>query len=106
MPLKIYTDESVPVAVAAGLKRRGVDAYSARDKDNLSLTDEQQLTYTSVEKMVLFSHDDDFLRLTREWQAVGKTHWGIVYVHQHKLSTGDCIRKLKQFADLLSHKIF
>ena len=31
--LRTYTNESVPVAVARGLKRRGVDAWSALDVD-------------------------------------------------------------------------
>ncbi len=39
MRIKIYADESVPVAVVAGLQRRGVEAISAREADNLGLTD-------------------------------------------------------------------
>ncbi len=42
MALRIYTDESVPVAVAMGLKQRGVDAWSARDANNLGLSDQDQ----------------------------------------------------------------
>ena len=48
--IKIYTNESVDVAIAEGLRRRGVDAFSARDSDNLGLTDEEQLIYTGKEK--------------------------------------------------------
>lgn len=40
MPLKLYTNESVPVAIVAGLKRRDIDAFSARDSGNLGLPDE------------------------------------------------------------------
>ena len=29
--IRIYTDESVNIAVVEGLKRRGIDAFSARD---------------------------------------------------------------------------
>lgn len=43
MPVEIYTDESVPVAVATGLNRRGIKATSARDAGNLELSDEEQL---------------------------------------------------------------
>jgi len=35
--LRIYTNESVDVAIADGLKRRGVDAFSARDAGNLGV---------------------------------------------------------------------
>ncbi len=41
--LKIYADESVNVAVVEGLKRRGVDAFSARDLGKLGLTDNEQV---------------------------------------------------------------
>jgi hypothetical protein len=41
--IRIYTDESVDVAIAQGLQRRGVEAFSARDRDKLGLTDEEQL---------------------------------------------------------------
>jgi hypothetical protein len=37
MILRIYTNESVPTHVAAGLNRRGVVAFSARDSGNLGL---------------------------------------------------------------------
>ena len=31
--LKIYTDENVDVRIAEGLKRRGIKAFSAHEKD-------------------------------------------------------------------------
>jgi len=31
--IRFYTDESVDVAIAQGLQRRGVEAFSARDRD-------------------------------------------------------------------------
>jgi hypothetical protein len=47
--IKIYTDESVEVAIAQGLQRRGVEAFSARDRDKLGLTDEAQLIFAREE---------------------------------------------------------
>ena len=43
--IKIYTDESVPNAVAKGLRRRGIEAWSCSEIGNLGLSDEQQLDY-------------------------------------------------------------
>jgi hypothetical protein len=37
--IRIYTDESVDVAIAEGPKRRGLAASSSRDTGNLGLTD-------------------------------------------------------------------
>ena len=59
--IRIYTNESVNVVIAEGLKRRGVDALSARDARNLGLTDEEQLIYASEERATIFTHDTDFL---------------------------------------------
>ncbi len=98
MAPRIYTDESVPVAVAMGLKRRGVDAWSARDANNLGLSDEEHLEYAKREKAVIFTHDDDFLRLAHEWIRRGREHWGIIYVHEQKLGIGECVRRLLNYA--------
>jgi hypothetical protein len=51
------------MAIVEGLKRRGVNVFSAKD---------------------------DFLRI-----ALNNPHLGIIYVHQQKLTIGECIKKLK-----------
>ena len=100
--IRIYTDESVDVAIAHGLQRRGVDAFSARDRDKLGLTDEEQLFFANQEKATIFTHDDDFLRIAAKWNDEGKTHCGVIYCHQTKYGIGDCIRNLKILATVLS----
>ncbi len=99
--LRIYTDESVHVAIAAGLKRRKLDAWSARDAGNLGLSDEEQLEYASQEHAIIFTHDPDFLALAQEWLGRGKEHWGIIYVQEQKLGIGECIRRLLDYALML-----
>jgi predicted nuclease of predicted toxin-antitoxin system len=70
--ISIYTNESVSVAIADGLKRRGVEAFSARDAGNLGLTDEEQLIYAGKEKVSIFTHDTDFCRLRPDgWKREG-----------------------------------
>lgn len=102
--MRLYTNESVPVAVAEGLKRRGVEALSARDVGNLGLTDEQQLAYAQALNMVLFTHDDDFLRIAHERLVSGQPHGGIIYVHQQKLGLGEIIRRLKVITELMNEE--
>ena len=104
--MRLYTNESVPVAVAEGLKRRGVEALSARDVGNLGLTDEQQLAYAQALNMVLFTHDDDFLKIAHERLEGGQPHGGIIYVHQQKLGLGEMIRRLKVLTELLTEDDF
>ncbi len=95
--IKFYLDESVNVAIAAGLKRRGVLTTTARDSDTLGLTDVEQLEYATKNSLVIVTHDDDFLSL-----AINKRHSGIVYVHQQKYSVGDLIRYLKLLWDVVN----
>jgi predicted nuclease of predicted toxin-antitoxin system len=97
--LRIYIDESVDVAVAEGLKRRGIAAFSARELGKLGMTDEEQLETATLNKAVIFTHDADFLRM-----AATKNHLGIIYVHQQKLSTGECIKRLKVIAEIRRQK--
>ncbi len=53
--IKIYTDESVSVAIAEGLKRRGLDVLSARNAGNLGLTDHEQMLFAEEEKATIFT---------------------------------------------------
>jgi predicted nuclease of predicted toxin-antitoxin system len=76
--IKFYTDEHVPSAVTKGLRRRGVDVLTARERNLLTASDETQLTVTTREGRVIFTQDADFLRL----HAQGNSHAGIVYAHQ------------------------
>ncbi len=97
--IKIYADENVNVAIVEGLKRRGVDAWSAFDKGKLGRSDEEQLRYAFEKRATIFTHDDDFLTMAAESEI---EHFGIIYVHQQHLSIGECIRKLKAIVETLS----
>jgi hypothetical protein len=100
--MRLYTNESVPIAVAEGLKRRGVDAFTARDVGNLGLSDEEQLAFARLQNAVIFTHDDDFLKIAHDWRAAGHDHSGIIYVHQQRFGVGESIRRLKLLDGLLT----
>lgn len=100
--IRIYADESVNVAIAEGLKRRGVAAYSAINVGNLGLTDEEQLIFANEKRATIFTHDTDFLRIAARWFDEGRTHHGIIYCHQKDYAIGECIRKLKLLATILT----
>ena len=100
--IRIYTDESVSVAIAEGLKRRGIDAFSARDAGKLGVNDEEQLIYASREKATIFTHDTDFVQIAVKWMDEERTHQGITDCHQRSYSIGECIRKLRMLSSVLS----
>ncbi len=78
--IKFYLDEHVSKAIAKGLERRGVDVITVVEAELLGATDEEHLERAKSENRIIFSQDDDFLRL----HAAGNEHAGIVYAHQGK----------------------
>lgn len=88
-PVRYYTDEHVARAVVRGLRERGVDIVTTPEAGLLGASDEKPLEYASSEGRVLFTQDEDFLKL----HAAGVDHAGIVYTHQGA-SIGDIIRGL------------
>ena len=94
--IRFYTDEHVSRAVIRGLRQRGADILTAPEAALLGATDEQHLERARTEGRVLFTQDDDFLRL----HAAGVEHAGIAYTPQGAL-TGDIIRGLMLICQVL-----
>jgi len=101
MALRIYLDENANTAIAEGLRQRGIDAWSARDVGNRGLADEEQLQYATRKRAVTFTHDDDFLSLADEWEETGREHGGILFVHARRLSIGESIYRVAEYAQAL-----
>ena len=95
--IRFYLDEHVHPAVAAGLRRRGVDVLTTQEAGMLSASDKEHLLLAVREGRILFTQDDDFLRL----QTQGAKHAGIVYVRQ-RTSVGYIVRGLMLIYEVLS----
>lgn len=76
--IKFYTDEHVVRAVVRGLRQRGVDVLTVVEAGMLGASDEDHLERARNEERVIFTQDDDFLRM----HAAGTSHAGIVYAPQ------------------------
>lgn len=87
--IRFYTDEHVPMAVVAGLRRREVDVLTTPEAGLLGASDEEHLAPAASQSRVIFTQDDDFIRL----HGRGIKHAGIVYAHQ-QTPVGDIIRGL------------
>ena len=85
MQPKFYTDENVHVAIAKGLKKRGIDVITARDAKMLNKDDDAQLLFAKNQKRLLVTHDPDFLKLVNN-----TTHTGLIFLTQ-QLSIGEAI---------------
>jgi hypothetical protein len=88
--IRIHLDENCSHAIAAGLRRRGIDVTTTPEVGLLGAIDENQLAYCLAEGRVIFSYDDDLLRLA----ASGVEHAGVAYCQQRKRSIGDIVRGL------------
>ena len=91
--IKFHLDENVDGAVALGLRRRGVDVSTTTGAGLGGATDEDQLDYCFAAGRVIFTMDQDFLRL----HPSRPDHKGIVFAHQQ----GTTIRGLLLIWELL-----
>ncbi|MEX1019224.1 MAG: DUF5615 family PIN-like protein [Litorilinea sp.] len=87
--VKFYLDEHVHPAVAAGLRRRGVDVLTTQEAGMRSASDIEHLAFATREGRVFVTQDDDFLRL----HAGGEPHVGIAYCPQ-RTDVGHVVRGL------------
>lgn len=94
---KFYLDEHVNPAIAAGLRRRGIDVLTTQEAGMLSASDEQLLELATREGRIIFTQDEDFLRLHK----VVAHHSGIAYARQHT-PIGSIIRSLILIYSILS----
>ncbi len=94
--IKFYMDEHVSRAVVRGLRQRGLDVLTVMEADMRSASDKSHMERAYVEHRIIFTQDDDFLRM----HAMGIKHAGIVYASQ-QISTGEIIRGLMVIHQIL-----
>ena len=83
--LRIYTDENVDVRIVEGLRRREVDAFSARQRGALGINDEQHFEKARDLKAVIFTHDPHFIEIAEKLVKSGKGHYGLIFAEMHRL---------------------
>jgi len=72
-----------------GLRQRGINVVTVAESGTLGASDEEHLRRSREDGRVIFTQDDDFLKL----HAGGEDHTGIVYASQ-QTSIGDIVRGL------------
>jgi predicted nuclease of predicted toxin-antitoxin system len=77
--IRYHTDEHVSKAVASALRRRGVNVQRTPEIGMLSASDEEHMIRARDEGRVIFTQDDDYLRL-----ATTMEHAGVVYASPDK----------------------
>jgi hypothetical protein len=91
----LVMDVHVPKAITDGLRRTGIDVFTAQELGASTATDERLLELATELSCLLFSQDDDLLKIAAQWQAVGKDFPGVIYGHQLECSIGQTIEDLE-----------
>jgi len=94
----LYLDVHVPAAIAAALRRRGVDVLTTQEDGATELEDDDLLVRASSLGRVVFTQDIRFKALAEDWQRMARPFAGLVFGHQLHGSIGQYIRDLELIA--------
>ncbi len=88
--IRFHLDENCTKAIAAGLRRHGIEVTTTPEAGLIGEIDEEQTAYARSEVRVIFTQDRDFLRIN----AAGIPHAGIAYCEKGTRSIGEIITAL------------
>ena len=94
----LYLDVHVPAAIAAELRRRGVDVLTAQEDGATELEDDDLLIRAGSLGRLLFTQDIRFKALAEDWQRIARPFAGLTFGHQLHGSIGQYIRDLELIA--------
>jgi hypothetical protein len=83
-----YFDHQVKLAIAKGLRRRGVEAITAFEDGRNQQADESLLERCCELDRVLLTHDTDFLSIVHQWQDAGRDFPGVLFAEQMYVEIG------------------
>jgi predicted nuclease of predicted toxin-antitoxin system len=89
--IRFHLDEHVDPAIAEGLRRHGIDVTTTPDAGLVHATDEDHITFGMAQRRVIFTQDQDFLRI----HAAGIPHVGIAFCRQQTRTIGQIIDSLR-----------
>jgi hypothetical protein len=92
MPLaiKFHLDGHISPAIAAGLRRRGIDVTTTLEVGLQGADDTDHIAFALPAGRVIVTHDDGYLDL----HSQGIRHAGIAYCHQHARTIGQILSAL------------
>jgi uncharacterized protein with PIN domain len=88
--IRYHLDENCAKGLARGLRLHRIDVTTTKVVGLTTSPDERQLEFASKEGRILYTHDDDFLKI----HASGTAHHGIVFSAQGSKSIGEEIQGL------------
>lgn len=101
MVLRFFFDECADEDVAAALRSHEVEVQTTSELGRKGLADEEQLSFGATGGRVVYTTDQDFLRVAHQWLQEGRTFAGIAYHEPGQRSKRDILEML-----LLMNAIF
>lgn len=81
--VRLYFDRHIMKRLAIDLRGRGYDVLTTEEAGNDTDSDEEQLVFAAAEKRAILTFNiRDFAPLHEAWQAVGRSHAGIIVSQQ------------------------
>jgi predicted nuclease of predicted toxin-antitoxin system len=96
-PVRYYFDQNIQAAVAAGVRRHGIDVVTAQDAGRCGFPDPDQLAFATAAGRVVVTFDPDYIAL----HTSGASHAGIAWAPSEKYTIGQLISTL-----LLVHGVY
>lgn len=86
MPLSLYLDDCADDdTLAALLRQAGRQVSTPRVAGTSGASDHEHLDYAARHDYTLLTKDpDDFVNLHNQWQAMNRTHSGILLIYEEK----------------------
>jgi predicted nuclease of predicted toxin-antitoxin system len=97
--LAFLMDHQVHLGITEGLRRRGIDVLTAWEDGRAEADDEELLERATALGRVFVSQDQDLLRITKQWQRLGRPFAGVVFAIQQDIDIGGTI----EYLELVAH---
>ena len=96
MQIRLYLDEDAMLrSLVRELRARGVDVTTPIEEGTLGLDDIEQLEYAKSNGRTIYAFNvSDFYNLHTQYIEQGKSHAGIILVHQQQFTIGEQIRRV------------
>ncbi|MEW6128045.1 MAG: DUF5615 family PIN-like protein [Acidobacteriota bacterium] len=101
--IRLYLDEDAGSrSLAREFRARGIDVTTAASEGMLGKSDEEQVEFAKAQGRVIYTFNvSDFYKIHADCIQQGKTHAGMILVHQKRFSLGEQLRRtLKLIAKL------
>ena len=95
--IRFHLDEHVDAAIAAGLRRHGINVTTTAEVGLRGADDMDHIAFGLASGRVIYTNDSDFVSI----DSSGVKHLDILYCHQNQASIGAIVHALILYWEIL-----